>query len=116
MAHSNGISMATGRVAAAMNPMAHAGELLASDWHATGAELQGLVGQLGHGPLGEAFLAGYRQPATEAATAIDECCRISARLAEWGNQCVAAYQSADETSSDALRAVGEAAPPRNPLP
>lgn len=100
-----GIHMEPGATTDAMSLMATAGKLMGTDWGAVTTELTGLVGQLGQGELGSAFLAGYQQLATDTGTAVDRCCQVPGQLAELGTQSVGTYVTADDRSHDHLSAV-----------
>ena len=111
MGQADHIDMDIAATTAAMSLVAAAGERMGSGWRAVSSELNGLVGQLGRGELGAAFLDSYQPPATETASIVEQYCRVPGRFADVGNQCVAEYESADNHSRDAFNFVDATAPP-----
>lgn len=100
----DGIDMAPGSTTDAMSLMAAAGTHMGTSWGGITTELSGLVGRLGGGELGAAFLEGYQQLASETGRAVDHCCRQPGQFAELGNQCVDTYVTADDVSRDHIDA------------
>ncbi len=92
----------------AMTMMAAAGANLGTEWGTITTELTGLVGQLGRGELGAAFLAGYQKLASDTAAAVDQCCQRPAEFADLGNQSVTTYTTADQHGHDHLGGVASA--------
>jgi hypothetical protein len=92
-------------VSGAMEALSTVGTALTAGWSAVRSEIIGLDGQLGQGPLGQAFVSGYRPAATAIAETADKCCQLPQRFAEAGHQCVADYTRADARAQDALSSV-----------
>jgi hypothetical protein len=86
-----------------LNRLSTIGERMTGDWATTKAEIAGLVGQLGQGELGSAFLAGYQQLATEIADAVDQCCRRPGEFANAGNHAVTGLVTIDNDNQQAIR-------------
>lgn len=110
----NGPEMDPEATADAMTLLAAAGQHMGTGWGAITAELDGLVGQLGRGELGAAFLDGYRQPAGDTAKAVERCCQVPGRLAATGNECIGTYVSTDHRHGDHIKSLGATAPPATP--
>jgi hypothetical protein len=89
----------------AMRVMAAAGDDMGGGWGAVRDGLGDLVGQLGLGELGAAFMAGYETPAAETTAIVDRCCQGPGRLAEVGSRCAAAYQGANDLSHATFEAI-----------
>jgi hypothetical protein len=100
----DGMSMVPAPAADAMSRLATAGDDMTSGWRAVDTELTGLTGQLGRGVLGAAFMAGYREAATQTARAVEQCCQVPGRLAAKGTTSVDSYVSNDSDNRDTLTA------------
>jgi hypothetical protein len=105
------IDMDTAATSDAISLIAAAGQRMADGWRSASSEINGLVGQLGRGELGAAFLDGYQQPAAETASVVDRCCQVPGRFAEAGNRCIAVYESADSRSRNNFDSINAPAPP-----
>jgi hypothetical protein len=92
----------------AMTSLAAIGERMATDWRTTNAELTNLLYQVGKGIMGEAFLAGYQQLATETMRVIDECCQRPGQDADDGNQKLTHYAAVDDAGRRAVQSAGGA--------
>jgi hypothetical protein len=89
----------------AMDALSTVGTTLTAGWSAVQSEIAALDGQLGQGPLGQAFISGYRPTATAIVQSADKCCQTPGRFAEAGHQCAADYTQADARAHDALSSV-----------
>jgi hypothetical protein len=101
------IGMHPAAAQAQMSRLTAAGERMTTGWGTTSKQVTDLAGQLGKGELGAAFLAGYQQPATETATAVEQCCALPGQYATTGTGCVAQYTSADNHGGQAINAAGQ---------
>jgi hypothetical protein len=92
-----------------LNRLNTVSERMTTAWGTTKAEITGLAGQLGHGELGAAFLAGYQQLATEISEAVDQCCQRPGQFAATGNQAVTGFVTVDGDNQQKIQS--HAAPP-----
>jgi hypothetical protein len=86
----------------AMGLFDDAGATFGSDWSGALQTIQDSAGQLGGGPLGEAFMSKYKGPAITTAQRATEAAYVPERLAAAGLECVRDYYQADEASSQAM--------------
>ena len=96
------LSMATTPTEQVMAKLSAVGADLVAGWSAAASDVTATAGQLGRGPLGEAFLQGYRGHADEVAQLADICCRKPAELADAGKQSVGEYAAADTLLAQAF--------------
>jgi hypothetical protein len=101
----DGIGMYTAAAHAQMTRLTAAGERMATDWGTTSKQVADLVGRLGKGELGAAFLAGYRQPAAETARVVEQCCALPDQYATSGTSSVAQYTTGDGHGEQAINAI-----------
>jgi hypothetical protein len=102
MGQPDGLHMDSDATTGAMRRVADVGDQMGAGWRAVSADLDGLIGGLGQGELGAAFMDGYRKPAAETSTVVDRHCEVPGRLADVGHQCVADYHGADRRAHDAF--------------
>jgi hypothetical protein len=96
----------TAPTVSALNEVDAAGQTMSDGWRTASGQLNGLVGQLGKGPLGAAFMAGYQQEAAATSSMVERCCQVPGRFAAAGNAGVGYYGEADDRSKagfDALQ-------------
>lgn len=86
-----------------LNTLHTVAERMTTNWATTKAEITGLVGQLGQGELGAAFLAGYQQLATEIITAVDQCCQRPTQFAATGNHAVTGFVTMEGDNQQAIQ-------------
>ena len=79
----------------AMEAVRMTGESLVATWSGADAVVSDLGGQLGGGPLGAAFMAGYRPAVARTADFAARCCPLPGRLSEAGLHSLAEYEAAD---------------------
>lgn len=90
----------------AMRALRTAGTEFVSGWSSAGSQISGLGGQLGKGPLGQAFMAGYRPGATEIAASAERGSQIPGQYADAGEGCVGLYTGMDGESAAGIGAAG----------
>lgn len=86
-------------VTEALRVLRTAGTDFVSGWSSASAQISRLDGQLGKGPLGQAFMTGYRPGATEIAGSADRGCQIPGQYADAGEGCVGHYGGMDSESA-----------------
>ncbi len=102
----DGARMDPAGVADAMRALRTAGTDFVSGWSSACSQISGLDGQLGKGPLGQAFMTGYRPGATEIAGAADRGSRIPGEYAAAGEGCIGLYTGMDGDSATGIGAAG----------
>ncbi|MFC4858805.1 hypothetical protein [Actinophytocola glycyrrhizae] len=90
----------------ALRALRTAGTEFVNGWSSANSRISGLDGQLGKGPLGQAFMAGYRPGAAEIAGSADRGCRIPGQYADAGEGCVGLYTGMDGDSAAGFGAAG----------
>ncbi|MEC3982640.1 hypothetical protein [Amycolatopsis sp. H20-H5] len=101
----NEFNMETTDTARAMSSLDAAGSQLTQGWSAAQAEIGGLDGQLGKGPLGTAFMASYRPQATALSQSAEKITPVPAQLAAAGQQSVSEYEKTHGRARDAFSAL-----------
>lgn len=86
-----------------LNKLGTVSDRMAADWGTAKAEIAGMAGQLGKGELGAAFIAAYRQLATEVADVADQCCQRPSEFTAAGNQAVNAFVTVDDDAERSIR-------------
>ncbi|MGH3762744.1 hypothetical protein [Actinophytocola sp.] len=83
-----------------------AGDDFVSGWTAASSQISGLAGQLGGGPLGQAFMSSYQPGATEVAASADRGSVVPGQYADAGESCLGLYGGMDGESAAGFGAVG----------
>ncbi|WP_163505261.1 hypothetical protein [Fodinicola acaciae] len=105
MGQPNRADIDTAATTSALTELNTAGQTMSDGWRAASAQLTGLIGQLGKGPLGAAFMAGYQQEAAATSSMVDHCCQTPGRFANAGNRGVNDYGAANDRSKAGFDAV-----------
>jgi uncharacterized protein YaaW (UPF0174 family) len=97
----DGLSMETAGTSQAMTSLDTAGSTLAQGWATARSTIDSLGGQLGQGPLGQAFIQGYQPAAAAASQAMDATIPALQQLAQLGRQGVSTYTQANQNAGNA---------------
>ncbi|MFJ6672011.1 hypothetical protein ACIQMJ_12960 [Actinosynnema sp. NPDC091369] len=98
----NGVHMDVVEAATAMEGFTEAGATFASEWSGTLAAIERAAGELGRGPLGEAFMSRYRGPAATTGQRATEAAQVPERFGAAGLACVEDYVRADDAARRAM--------------
>lgn len=98
--------MAPGATSDAMAVLANAAHGLRGAWESAGRALAGAEGQLGAGPMGQAFMTRYAPGAPMTAAMLDLSVKALEHHAGVGFASVADYVAADDAGRAAFDSIG----------
>ncbi|WP_328605802.1 hypothetical protein OG943_38335 [Amycolatopsis sp. NBC_00345] len=101
-----GMHMDTGGTTGAMSSLASADAAVEQAWSSARGQIDGIGGQLGQGPLGQAFMAGYRPAVTQIDQTVQTTVTAGMKLAQAGRQSIADYVRADNQAASSFTMLG----------